>query len=307
MKPLLRIASPLLATILVLLVSACSNQHPPADPSYLAEINNWHAERVMNLQADDGWLSLVGLHWLASGENSLGSASDNNIIVPAGSAPEKAAVLILGEDDSIRIRSIDNDAMMINAERTSESLLSTDADGAPDIVEIGRLRFYVIKRGERFAVRIKDPEAPTRLNFHGIDRFPVDPVFKVESRPAVYQTPTSLAIATAIGTEEKVTAPGKLHFVIDGQELSLEPFADTPQDSFFIVFRDSTSGQDSYGAGRFLSADPPVDGKVLLDFNRAINPPCAFTPYATCPLAPSENQLNVPIRAGEKYSGPAHS
>ncbi len=302
MKPT-SIISILLPLCTLFIVNGCAQHHPPADPAYLAKIESWHSERLSRLEAEDGWLSLAGLFWLETGENRLGTAAENTIILPSDSAPKTAAVISLSEDGTATIHAESGVVLTIKGETITDRELTSDEGGAPDIIELGRLRFFVIKRGDRLGVRVKDPNAPTRVGFEGIDRYPVDPAFRVTARFEAYPEPRELTIATAVGTEDTVLAPGKLHFTINGQQLSLEPFADSADNEFFIVFRDATSGHDTYGAGRFLSTDAPDGNIVILDFNKAYNPPCAFTPYATCPLAPSSNQLAVGITAGEKYSG----
>jgi len=157
---------------------------------------------------------------------------------------------------------------------------------------------------ERFAVRIKDPENPARKAFHGVPRFPVDPALRVVADFEPYATPQVRAIPTVLGTTEAMTAPGLLRFKVGGQERTLEPLLEDPDHpELFLIFRDTTSTQDTYPAGRFLYAEMPKDGKVVLDFNKAENPPCAFTLFATCPLPPKQNQLDIPIRAGEKDPG----
>jgi hypothetical protein len=183
-------------------------------------------------------------------------------------------------------------------------VLRDDADGTPDVFQAGRVRFYVIRRGSRFGIRVKDPESPSRKAFHGVPRYPVDPVWRVEADFIPYATPETRAIPTVLGTSESMTAPGLLRFKVGGHEVTLEPMVeDSEHPELFLIFKDTTSAQGTYPAGRFLYADLPKNGKVILDFNRAINPPCAFTLFATCPLPPKQNQLDIPIQAGEKDPG----
>jgi len=171
-------------------------------------------------------------------------------------------------------------------------------------VRVGRLTFYVISRGDRLGVRVKDPEGPARTGFTGLEHFPVDPRFRVRARLEAYPEPREVEIPTAVGTEETMLAPGRLHFELGGRQLSLAPFVESAEDDrYFIVFSDATSGETTYGAGRFLSADAARDGATTLDFNRAYSPPCAFTPHATCPLPPSGNRLQVAVTAGEMHRG----
>jgi uncharacterized protein len=167
---------------------------------------------------------------------------------------------------------------------------------------VGRLRLTVLQRGEMFAIRVKDPDAPARKAFQGLTYFPVDERFRVEGTFEPYPSPREVEVPSAQGPSQKMTAPGLVRFRVGSKALALEPYAEGPDDtSFFIVFRDLTAGKETYGAGRFLDAEAPRGtAKVVLDFNRATNPPCAFTPFATCPLPTAQNDLPVRIEAGEK-------
>jgi uncharacterized protein (DUF1684 family) len=187
-------------------------------------------------------------------------------------------------------------------------VLTTDADGKPDVVTAGRIRFYIISRDGRLAARVKDPQASTLSEFAGIEHFPIDASFRVEARLEAYDAPKEVAVPTVLGQDTTYIAPGVLRFGIDGVEHSLEPYLSGPEnESYFLIFRDTTSAVTTYGAGRFLYASAAgEDGTTVLDFNLAYNPPCAFSPYATCPLPPPQNWLQVAIEAGEKYSGEAH-
>jgi uncharacterized protein (DUF1684 family) len=230
------------------------------------------------------------------------------VFLPDPSVPDIAGLLVVGPDSEVIAFCEEGAGVEINGEPLTETVLKTDADGKPDVITAGRIQFYVIDRDGRLGARVKDPEAPTRRDFEGISYFPTDPSFKVEATFEPYGEAREVAIPTVLGTDTTMLAFGVLHFAIDGQDLTLEPYAGSAEDeTLFLIFRDQTSGETSYGAGRFLSADAPGDdGTTVLDFNRAVNPPCAFTPYATCPLPPPQNILDVPIEAGEMYSGPAH-
>ncbi len=172
----------------------------------------------------------------------------------------------------------------------------------------GRVLFYLISRGDRVGVRVKDPESPTRRDFPGLEHYPVNPAFRVTASFEPYPEPKEVAIPTVIDEPSMMLAPGLLRFEIGGTPVSLEPYVSTPEElTLFIVFRDATSGETTYGAGRFLDAEI-VEGssEVVLDFNLATNPPCAFTPFATCPLPTPENTLFVAIEAGERFESPVH-
>jgi uncharacterized protein (DUF1684 family) len=289
-------------------VTACTEAPMPVDPAYAAEIDDWRNARLARLTADDGWLSLTGLYWLEPGENRFGSAEDGAVVLPDQSVPDIAGLLILGPDGRVIIFSEEDAGVHINGEPITEATLRTDAEGTPDIVTAGRIRFYIIDRGGRLAARVKDPEAPSRLAFDGIEYFPIDPVYRVKARFEPYEAPREVAIPTVLGEDSIRIAPGILRFTIDGTEHTLEPYLSGPDnEQYFLIFRDGTSAVTTYGAGRYLyAAAAGADGTTVVDFNLAYNPPCAFTPYATCPLPPPQNWLQVSIKAGEMYVGEEH-
>lgn len=266
------------------------------------EIAQWRAAREASLRSETGWLTLVGLFWLRAGENRFGSAKDGVVVLDAPGVPADAGSFLL-DGDKVRVTSRAGAALTLDGVPVGDRELRTDAGGKPDVLRLGRLSFYVIRRGERFGVRVKDPEAATRVQFRGLEHFAADPAWRVEARFVPFPKPVEITVPTAIGDVEKSQAKGRLEFTRKGRALSLVPFVDDESGSLFIVFRDATSGATTYGAGRFLDADAPRDGKVILDFNRAYNPPCAFTPFATCPLPPRENRLPLAVEAGEKKYG----
>ena len=278
---------------------------PPlgAQDAYRASVDAWHAGRVARLTAEDGWLSLIGRDWLNPGENTLGSAPGSTVLLPEWAAPAQAGLFIL-EGSTVRFRPFPGSGLLLNGKPASEAVLKSDAEGKPDVLQAGRVRFYVIRRGDRLGIRIKDPETPARKAFHGVPRYPVDPAWRVEADFIPYATPQVRAIPTVLGTTEPMTAPGLLKFKVGGREVTLEPMLEDPEHpELFLIFKDATSAHGTYAAGRFLYADLPKNGKVILDFNRAINPPCAFTLFATCPLPPKQNQLDLKVLAGEKDPG----
>lgn len=288
----------LVLSSLLLLASAA-----PAQDAYRASVEAWHAQRIARLRAEDGWLTLIGLDWLKPGENPLGSAPGSAVLLPDWAAPARAGLFLL-EGATVRFRPLPGSGLLLNGQPAGEAVLTSDAEGKPDLLQAGRVRFYVIRRGDRFGVRIKDPEAPIRQAFQGVPRYPVDPAWRVEADFLPYATPQVRPIPTVLGTVESMTVPGLLRFKVGNQEVTLEPVIEDPEHpELFLIFRDATSAHGTYPAGRFLYADMPKDGKVVLDFNRAVNPPCAFTRFATCPLPPKQNQLTLAIPAGEKDPG----
>lgn len=250
--------------------------------AYEAEIGSWHNKRIEGLKQPVGWLSLVALDWLVEGKNPLDSIGTITVAQEALTFEALPAV-----KPTVRGNVF-----------TSGSLRA-----GTDRVEIGSRVFTVIKRGTRFAVRMWDINAETLKKFPGIETFPVQRRWRVEARWEPYVPPKPIKVPSVIsGYLEDYTVPGVAIFSIDGKEYRLEPVGSGPT-TLFYIFADATNGKETYGAGRFLYSDPPRDGKVVIDFNKAINPPCAFTPYATCPLPPETNSLPVRIEAGEKSFG----
>jgi uncharacterized protein (DUF1684 family) len=280
----------------------------PSD-AYAQSIAQWRQQRLEKLTAPDGWLSLVGLAWLERGANSIGSAADNAIVV-AG-APAHLGVVTLAEDGAVSLVLAANSGALVDGKAITHATLVDDVqagEGTPTQVRFGSTSFYVIDREGRKGLRIKDPQSPTRTAFLGIDSFPVDPGWRIEARWVPAAPGQTLEMGTVIGTTEKYPVPGTLEFSRDGQTFALLPVIEVAGDAqYFIVFADRTSGKETYGAARFLYIDPPRDGRVVVDFNRAYNPPCAFTAFATCPLAPPENRLDLRVTAGERnYRGATH-
>jgi hypothetical protein len=294
------------ALTLGLLQAGCGRKAPAVDPGYLAEIEKWRAERLISLTSEDGWLTVVGLSWLRPGENRFGSDPGNEVVLPGRGTPALVGTLELRQDGTALLHPGPGTGLTLGGSPATERVLASDRTGKPDILGVGSIRFYLIDRSGKLAVRVKNPHSARRVGFAGIRHFPVDPAYRVEARFEPYQKPREVAVATIQGPEQKMLVPGVVRFTIRGKALALEPFVSSPEDdTFFIVFRDATSGSETYGAGRFLDATAPAKGsrKVVLDFNRAYSPPCAFTPYATCPLPPRQNELPLRIEAGEKFSG----
>jgi uncharacterized protein (DUF1684 family) len=187
-------------------------------------------------------------------------------------------------------------------------VLRSDADGKPTLLRLGSLKLFVIKRGEKLGLRVKDKNHKARANFTGLSYFPLDTAFRIDAKFEAYDPPRTIPIANVLGMVDNMTSPGRLVFELKGKSYRLDPVLERGSKQLFIIFGDKTTGKETYGAGRYLYADPPgADGKVILDFNKAHNPSCAFTKFATCPLPPRQNRLAVRIEAGEKkYAGPGH-
>ncbi len=300
--------SPLLCSLIAVLpflIVACekSNQSAPSDEAYVQEIQNWHQKRLAALTRPDGWLTLVGLHWLDEGENTFGSDSANKIVFPP-QAPLFIGSFFL-QDGKVTVKIRPGIAVTANDAPVQEMALRNDTEGNPTILKYGTLQWYIIKRGERLGVRIKDSESPVRKNFRGIELFPIDKKWRVKARFEPYDPPKTIPVPTVLGTINELPCPGRLVFEIEGKTYQLDPILEPGDTQFFLIFADETNGKETYGAGRFLTAAlPDSNGITYLDFNKAYNPPCAFTKYATCPLPPDQNYLPIAVTAGEKrYAG----
>jgi uncharacterized protein len=267
----------------------------------------WRNGRLANLTAPNGWLSLIGLEWLKEGANRIGTAADNDIVLKAG--PAHLGVMTLSKAGALHIVLDKNSGATVDGKAVAEADLFDDGhadNGATvSVVAFGSASFYVIDRDDRKALRVKDSNAETRTHFLGLDYYPADPSWRIVADWVPFDPPHELEIGSVLGTINKEKVPGKAVFHRDGHTYELMPIQEEP-DSLFFVIADRTSGRETYGAARFLYAELPKDGKVVLDFNRAYNPPCAFTPYATCPLAPPENRLDLAVTAGEKKYQGAH-
>lgn len=285
---------------LAMSVSAATTPSPPAD--YEA----WRRSRAERLMEPDSWLTLVGLHWLDPGEHRFGGAPDNDVVLETPNAPLHIGRLVVGPD-GVRLHVSPGMTVTSQGRAVSSMALSTDKAGAPTLLELGSLRFFVIERGGQVALRVKDSESPVRKGFRGLTYFPYDPSWRVEGRFEASATPQAVSVPTVLGVDEEETSPGSVVFTRDGQEHRLVVFGASGSESLFLVFGDKTNGRESYPAGRFLSLDAPRAGRVVVDFNRAYNPPCAFTKFATCPLPPPGNRLPLRVDAGEmKYTQDAH-
>ena len=290
---------------IVAILGAVTVQATEAD-HYKQGVEQWRADRLERLTAPDGWLSLIGLEWLKPGDNRIGSAADNDIVLKAG--PTHLGVVTLAGDGSMQLTLAADSGALIDGKAVQQATLVDDAhagEAGPTTVSFGTASFYAIDRSDRKGLRVKDTDAPTRKHFAGIESFPIDSSWQIEATWVPAEPSETLEMGTAIGTVDKYPVPGKLEFTHDGKRFALLPVIEEPGDAqYFIVFADRTSGKETYGAARFVYVDPPKDGKVVLDFNKAYNPPCAFTSFATCPLAPPENRLDLRVTAGEKkYAG----
>ena len=286
-----------------MLYGCADNPKEKDDSAYIKEIEDWHKQRVASLTKKDSWLSLAGLFWLSEGDNTFGSAEDNKIVFPRGKAPDRIGRFIVNGDD-IKVKINPQVRVLHDGKPVSELALRHDLSGHPTILTLGSLSWYVIKRGDRYLIRLKDSENPRLKQFKGIERYPVDMRWRIKARFEPYDPPKRIPIPNVLGQVSEEDSPGALAFEIDGTTYRLDPLGEAGDKELFIIFSDETSGRETYGAGRFLAVDAPNEkGFTYIDFNKAYNPPCAFSEFATCPLPPAQNRLPVKITAGEKDYG----
>lgn len=279
----------------------------PAAPDWQRDLLAWREKRAAALQTPEGWLSLIGLEWLKEGDNTVGSAADNKIQI--AKAPAHLAVVRLEKGGALRLLPPSGGfpkELAVDGHPAQEQALLSDDSPDRSKLSLGGLTIIIIHRDERYGLRIKDAQAATRIGFHGPRWYAPNAAYRVHAKWIPYNPPKMLDIPTVLGTVSKMPAPGAAEFTLDGQVYRLEPVLEDPQDTtLFFILRDATSKTTTYGAGRFLYTDLPdhgltQPGELWLDFNRAENPPCSFTPYATCPLPPVQNRLTVAIPAGEQ-------
>ncbi|HMO39012.1 MAG TPA: DUF1684 domain-containing protein [Saprospiraceae bacterium] len=271
----------------------------PTDTTYEAAINAWQAQREAALVSEAGWLNLAGLFALKPGRNTFGSAPDNALVFPKGEAHIGAFIL---ENGQVRVEIAPAAEVWQDAKPVNRAIIFRSKAETPVVLQHQSLRWFVIQRGERFLVRLRDLEHPAVQQFNGIERFPSDTTWRVEATLEPAAPDFQLRVADVIGTVSMQASPGAFLFEKNGQPHRLYPTV--AGDELFFVFADETNGDSTYGAGRFLYAPlPDAQGKTVLDFNKAYNPPCAFTAWATCPLPSPENYLKLSITAGEKTWG----
>ena len=244
------------------------------------------------------WLPLAGLFWLKPGANAFGSAEDNPIVLPSG--PAHAGTFTL-KGENVSVQFAEGTLAKIEDKAVSKAELQSDTTGKPTVIELGGLRMFVITRGSRIGIRVRDLNSDRARNYKGPIFFPLNMEYRVTGEFVPSDGKRVIDIPNVLGDVMPTPTPGEVRFKLRGQELTLTALSGDAAHGLSFVIADQTSKTETYPAGRFLDTDPFVNGKVVLDFNRAYNPPCAVTPYATCPLAPKENHLAVAIEAGEKY------
>lgn len=276
------------------------------EDAYVQSIEQWRQQRLNNLRKPDGWLSLIGLFWLKEGANTFGSDAGNDIRFPADKADAFLGVVTL-EDGVVSISILEGADVRCGGERVTMMNLLTDKNGQATLLSHRSLIWHIIERDGRFGVRLKDTQSALLQQFTGIESFSIDPRWAIEARFEKADSVKFINVPNILGSVNKESCPGTLVFIRDGREFRLDVIAEDDAEPYFVVFADQTSGEESYGGGRFLYVERADNtGRTLIDFNKAYNPPCAFTSYATCPLPPRQNFLPFKVNAGEKAYSDGH-
>lgn len=294
-------------TLCLLFIPGCSPdrflEKPEAltTPAYVAGIDEWHKTREAQLKAHDGWLTLAGLYWLTDGENTFGSGAGNSLTFPEGKIADRAGTITLanGQVTTRIARGVEVTSKGLPI--TEAVLFSPELDSLPTLSH-GSLTWFVIRRGDKYGIRLRDQQNSALLHFKGIKRYPVEAAWRIDARFEPHKQPKQIPITNIVGQTTLYDSPGSVLFNWDGKTYRLDAF--TEANKLFLIFADQTNGHETYGAGRYLYAPmPDASGNTVLDFNQSINPPCDFVSYATCPLPPRQNFLPIEITAGEKSYG----
>ncbi|MES2694647.1 MAG: DUF1684 domain-containing protein [Verrucomicrobiota bacterium] len=287
-----------ICTLSALVWTAPAATPTPASEAYLRETEAWKAARLKKLLEPDNWLTLVGLHILKPGENTIGSAKGSDVLLAKG--PARLGTATVAADGKVTFTlEAGAEALVDGRKATAAELKLAAGEAKPTTVKFGTVSFFVMDRNGKRAIRVKDSESERRTKFAGLDYFPLDPSWRIEAAWEPFDKLRMMPVTDRLGMTGPMLMAGKAVFEREGKRFEFLAIDEGPGKPLFFVFSDATSGKETYAAARFIYTEAK-DGKVVLDFNRAENPPCAFTPYAVCPLPPKENKLPFPVRAGEK-------
>ncbi len=292
-------------SVCVLLLCSCTRTSPKKiDPNiYAKEIAQWQTERLAELKSENGWLTLIGLFWLKEGDNRLGNDPGNDIVLPQ-SKINAHDVLFVMKNGVVQFDAPPKSGFTVEGKPVTHLELKSDVDGSPTVLHLGSLTIQLIKRGDKLGLRVKDKENPDRITFQGTVFYPAELKWRIDAQFVPYNPPKVVSITNVLGMESGETSPGAVKFEVDGRTFQLDAIIEKGETKYFMIIADKTSGKETYPAGRYLYVDPPdSSGRMVIDFNKAYSPPCAFTKFATCPLPPRQNRLPFAIEAGEKYSG----
>jgi uncharacterized protein (DUF1684 family) len=295
--------------LLGLILLGCNSKKSGEDTfnmeAYQSELDSWHKDRIEYLKSNGGWLNLAGLYWLKEGISTFGSDESNDIIFPKEKIPAKAGIFLM-QKGVVTLTSLPEVEILSNGKPIKTGVVFHPDSVSQPTLSYGSLQWFIIKRDDQYGVRLRDLNSTAVQEFLGIDHYEVNPEFRLEAHLEIPSTPKKIEITNVLGQTTTQDSPGTLVFTYLEKEYRLDALVEDKE--LFVIFGDPTNESETYPSGRYVyTAMPDEDGKTILDFNKAYNPPCAFTPFATCPLPPSQNVLPVAIRAGEKiYKGYTH-
>lgn len=289
-----------------ILLASCTASHTekplPIDiEAYKKEITEWDQKRYDYQKGENGWINLAGLFWLKEGINTFGSDASNDLVFPEGKIPPRAGFFLL-KQNVIELEAIPGVEFSFNGQSAKKGIFA-HPDSGRITVSYGSLKWFVIKRDDKYGIRLRDLESHELEKFHGIERYPADPAWRIVGSVEWADSSRTIEITNVLGQTGQQRSVGTLVFSIENKEYRIDAL-DEGGDEFFIIFGDETNARETYGAGRYMYVKVPESGnEVIIDFNKAYNPPCAFTEFATCPLPPKQNILPIAIPAGEKNYG----
>jgi len=297
---------PLLTLLMAIAVTAACRQVPrdqlakttSLDP-YKADVLKFREQREAKLTSDTGWLTIAGLYFLTRADTTVGSSARNDVVLPASAPPRLGTFVLRNNRVSVNLEP-GVKVTLLDGKPFGGGPIKSDGDGPPDRLVMGDVQVWIHQSGERPAIRVRDRHNHLRTAFTGMKWYPVNTAYKVEGTFEPFDKVKTFEVPNMLGDIDKMESPGHVKFTLNGKQHDMLAITEDDE-NFWFIFRDLTSGEDTYPAARFLyTGRPDANGKVTLDFNRAENPPCAFNPYATCPLPPPENRLQVRVEAGEK-------
>jgi uncharacterized protein len=282
---------------------SCQRENAIGAEEHRLEVEAWHEKQMVSLKSESGWLNLIGLFWLEEGENSFGSGADNDFKLANEAFPEDIGVFSL-ENGKVFFEPKTSGVTNEGAALEGKTLIFDPESKIMSKLSFESLHWVIIKRADVFGVRLRDYEADAISKFEGLDQYPIDLNWRIEAKFIPYESSKTIAITNVLGQTTPNPTPGYLEFQIKGKTFTLDALEGEEDDELFMIFADETSGGETYGGGRYMYVKKPdVSGKVIIDFNKAYNPPCVYTPHATCPLPPRQNMLDVKITAGHKNYG----
>lgn len=293
----------LIGFILVFFLLSCNHESEITVEEHQLEIAKWHQQQMESLKSENGWLNLVGLYWLEEGDNTFGSGNEVDFKIEGGQFPEKIGVFTL-ESGKVYFEPRVSGVQQNANELESKTLIFDQENDISKNLQFGSLKWVIIKRADAYGIRLRDLEAAEVTNFSGVEQFPVDLKWRIIADFVPYTPTKEISITNVIGQTTPNPSPGYLEFQINSQTFKIDAIANEEDEELFLIFADETSGGETYGGGRYMYVSrPDKSGKVILDFNKAYNPPCVYTPHATCPLPPRQNMLSLAIEAGHKNFG----